>query len=349
MKVLLTGGAGYIGSHTAVELLRLGHDVSVIDNFSNSNRESLRRVEEISGRSVELHEVDLTDAARTRTVFESIHIDAVVHFAGLKAVGESVSDPLSYYQTNLVSTLVLLKSMNDFGVRKLVFSSSATVYGSSADLPLTETSVVGQGITSPYGHSKAMVEQIITDAAFANPELEVSILRYFNPIGAHESGLIGEDPRQTPNNLVPFVSQVAAGVRDSVAVFGDNYATPDGTGIRDYVHVMDLAAGHVAAIQNLERGIAFFNMGTGRGSSVLQVINAFSGVVGRPIPYRIVAPRAGDVAISFADATKAERKLGWIPSRTLVDACNDAWRWQSINPHGFERSPAHESLLGLPE
>lgn len=340
MKVLLTGGAGYIGSHTAVELLKLGHDVIVIDNLSNGNRESLRRVEKISGCSVELHEVDLTDAAKTRTVFENAQIDVVVHFAGLKAVGESVSDPLRYYQTNLVSTLVLLKTMKEFGVRKLVFSSSATVYGASADLPLTESSAVGQGMTNPYGHSKAMVEQIITDAVFADPELEVAVLRYFNPIGAHVSGLIGEDPRQTPNNLVPFVSQVAAGVRDSVAVFGGNYATPDGTGVRDYVHVMDLAEGHVAAIQNLKKGIAFFNMGTGRGASVLQVIEAFSGVVGHPIPYRVVAPRAGDVATSFADATKAERVLGWIPSRSLDDACRDAWRWQSMNPHGYGSHPA---------
>jgi UDP-glucose 4-epimerase len=339
MRVLLTGGAGYIGSHTAVELLRIGHDITVIDNLANSSRESLRRVEQISGRQVELHVVDLTDAEGTRRVFERIRIDAVVHFAGLKAVGDSVADPLRYYQTNLLSTLVLLSTMKDFGVRKLVFSSSATVYGGSADSPLTEASAVGQGLKNPYGHSKAMIEQILTDASFANPQLEVSVLRYFNPIGAHESGLIGEDPRQTPNNLFPFVSQVAAGVRGSVAVFGDNYATPDGTGVRDYVHVMDLAEGHAAAIQKLEKGIAFFNLGTGRGTSVLQVIEAFSRVVDRPIPYRIVAPRAGDVAVSYADATRAERELGWIASRSLGDACRDAWLWQSNNPHGYGSHP----------
>ncbi len=341
VRVLVTGGAGYIGSHTTVELLGRGHEVVVLDDLSNSSREAVRRVEEISGRTIELHVVDLTDPVATRGVFDGVGIDAVVHCAGQKAVAESVANPLNYYRTNVGGAMVLLGVMADFGVKKLVFSSSATVYGIPEELPLKETSTVGRGLTNPYGHTKAMIEQILTDAAVADPALEIAVLRYFNPIGAHDSGRIGEDPRQMPNNLVPFVSQVAIGTRDRVAVYGDGYATPDGTGVRDYVHIMDLAEGHVAALDNLSSGVAAFNLGTGHGSSVLQVIDAFSRVVGRPIPYRIVDPRPGDIAISYADVSRAARELGWIAHRSLDDACRDAWRWQSANPHGYpDSSPA---------
>ena len=338
MRILLNGGAGYIGSHTCVELLSRGHTVVVLDNFSNSSRESLRRVNEISGRAVELHVGDLTDADFVRTVFNATEIDAVVHFAGLKAVGESVNDPLRYYQVNVGSTLVLLQTMAEFGIKRLVFSSSATVYGNPDVLPSRENSTTGVALSNPYGRTKAMIEQILADAAFADAALEVVVLRYFNPIGAHESGRIGEDPRQTPNNLLPFVSQVAVGRRKSVSVFGNCYPTPDGTGVRDYIHVMDLAEGHAAALELLGPGLESYNLGTGRGATVLEVISAFSRVSGREIPYEIVAPRAGDVAASYADVSKAASGLNWVASRSLEIACRDAWAWQSANPNGYELS-----------
>lgn len=344
MRVLLTGGAGYIGSHTAVELLARGHEVVVLDNFSNSSPEAIRRVEEISGRLVDVHAVDLLNPDTTQAVFGTKRIDAVIHFAGLKAVGESVSNPVEYYRTNLGSTLVLLQAMKEYGVKKLVFSSSATVYGTPVEPPIPESSVIGSGVTNPYGHTKAMIEQILADASAADLTLEITLLRYFNPIGAHDSGLIGEDPLQEPNNLLPFVSQVAVGLRGQVSVFGDGYNTPDGTGVRDYVHVMDLATGHAAALERITPGVEAFNLGTGAGSSVLDVIRVFSRESGQSIPYQVVAPRAGDIASSYADVSKAAGVLGWVAHRSLADACRDAWRWQSLNPHGYPINPTEASL-----
>ena len=335
MRILLTGGAGYIGSHTCVELLLRGHEIIVVDDLSNSSRESLRRVQEITGRNLELHVCDVADSSALRKIFGAGRIDAVVHFAGLKAVGDSIQDPLGYYQTNLGSSLVLLQTMGEFGVKKLVFSSSATVYGDPAHLPSREDSPVGQALSNPYGRTKAMIEQILSDASYADLELEIAVLRYFNPIGAHESGRIGEDPLQVPNNLLPFVSQVAVGLRESVSVFGNDYATPDGTGVRDYIHVMDLAEGHAVAIESLQPGLETYNLGTGRGASVLEVIAAFAHVSQRDIPFEIVPPRNGDVAASYADVTKAREKLNWVATRTLETACRDAWAWQSSNPRGY--------------
>lgn len=270
-------------------------------------------------------------------VFSGARIDAVVHLAGLKSVAESVAQPLRYYQANIGSTLVLLDAMRAHDVRKLVFSSSATVYGVPEELPIRESARVGYDLANPYGRTKAMIEQILMDEAAADDRLEVAILRYFNPVGAHESGLMGEDPQSIPNNLMPFVSQVAVGRRAQVVVFGNDYDTPDGTGIRDYIHVMDLAAGHVAALEHMAKGVAVFNLATGRGHSVLEVIEAYSQTIGKPIPFAFVESRTGDIAASFADATKAERELGWVALRTLEDACRDAWRWQTLNPSGYGR------------
>ncbi|SFN35775.1 UDP-glucose 4-epimerase GalE [Mycetocola miduiensis] len=338
MRVLLTGGAGYIGSHTAVELLQSGHEVTVLDSLVNSNVESIRRVEQITGRSVTLHIGDLTDPAQVEKVFAQETVDAVVHFAGLKSVAESVSQPLEYYRNNIDSTLVLLDAMARWDVKDLVFSSSATVYEPDGSNPVAENGRVGLDLANPYGRTKAMIEHILRDLAAADAGLRVAILRYFNPVGAHSSGLIGEDPKGIPNNLMPYVSQVAQGIRDRVSVFGDQYDTPDGTGVRDYVHVVDLAAGHVAALAGLRPGVEAFNLGTGRGASVLEVIDAFSAVIEHPVPYEIVAPRAGDVASSFADVSKSKDVLGWEAQLTLEDACADAWRWQSGNPDGYGTS-----------
>jgi UDP-glucose 4-epimerase len=307
----------------------------VLDNFTNSSHESLRRVQEITGHSVEVHVGDVADPTVTNEVFSAGHIDAVVHFAGLKAVGESVTNPLDYYHTNLGSTLILLKTMAEFDVKKFIFSSSATVYGSPNTLPSREDSPSGLNLSNPYGRTKAMIEQILADASQADPQLQIVVLRYFNPIGAHKSGRIGEDPQQVPNNLLPFVSQVAIGIRKNVAVFGNDYPTPDGTGVRDYIHVMDLAEGHAAALEHLEPGVETYNLGTGQGASVLEIIAAFSRVSGREIPYKIVAPRGGDIAASYADVTKAARKLNWVASRSLDAACRDAWAWQLANPKGY--------------
>lgn len=334
MKLLVTGGAGYIGSHTAVELLTKGHDVVVIDNLSNSSREAIKRVEEISGKSVEFHEADVCDREALDTIFAEGDIDAIIHFAGLKAVGESVEKPLMYYENNIDSTLVLIEAMQASGVKKLVFSSSATVYG-GAPIPYSEDSVVGQGITNPYGRTKYFIEEIIRDVTVADPTFEGTILRYFNPIGAHPSGRIGEDPSGIPNNLMPYITQVATGRREKLNVFGGDYETVDGTGVRDYIHVDDLAAGHVAAIEHSKPGFEAYNLGSGVGVSVLELVHAFEKASGQDIPYEIVDRRAGDLPEFYARADKAREVLGWSVQRSLEDACADSWRWQSQNPHGY--------------
>jgi len=335
MKILVTGGAGYIGSHTVVELLASGHDVVVVDNLSNSSAESLKRVEEISGRKVRFYEADCCDHAALEKVFATNKFDAVMHFAGLKAVGESVTKPLEYYRNNIDSTLTLCGLMQKHDVKKLIFSSSATVYGTPEELPLKETSRTGVGITNPYGQTKFMIEQILRDVATAESDWEISLLRYFNPIGAHESGRIGEDPSGLPNNLLPFVAQVAVGKLEKVRVFGDDWDTPDGTGVRDYIHVVDLARGHVAALDHLQTGVATYNLGTGQGVSVLEIIKAFGKAAGKDIPYEIVARRAGDIAACYADCSKANQELGWHTEKSLDQACADTWRWQSQNPNGY--------------
>lgn len=335
MRVLLAGGAGYIGAHTALTLLEHGHEVLVVDDFSNSCVESLRRVEALSGASITVIENDLSNLAATRDALAGHTFDAVIHLAGLKAVGESTEQPIRYYRTNIDSTLNLLEIMRERAVAKLVFSSSATVYGTPQTLPLREDHPVGNDITNPYGWSKAMNEQIIRDVQAAWPELGAVLLRYFNPVGAHPSGQIGEDPRDIPSNLMPFVAQVAVGRRERLSVFGDRYDTIDGTGVRDYIHVMDLAEGHVAALEHLNAGVTSYNLGTGRGSSVLELVHTFEQAVGIEIPYEIVAERAGDVAEAVADPGLAHTELGWTATRSLADACRDSWAWQSANPNGY--------------
>lgn len=335
MRILVTGGAGYIGSHTVVLLLEAGHDVVVIDNFSNSKPEALRRVAEIAGRSVDLHRVDLLDAEALDEVVASSSPDAVIHFAGLKAVGESVTEPHRYYRTNLVGTLNLTDSMRRHGCQTLVFSSSATVYGPTPTLPLQEDAPTSA--TNPYGWSKLMIEQILKDLHGADEMWAIASLRYFNPVGAHPSGRIGEDPAGIPNNLLPYVTQVAVGRREHLEVFGDDYDTPDGTGVRDYLHVVDLAHGHLAALNRLAEvgGHHVWNLGSGQGHSVLEVVSAFERATGVEIPYRIVGRRAGDIATSYADPTRANEELGWKADRSLDTICADAWRWQSANPNGY--------------
>ena len=333
--ILVTGGAGYIGSHTLIELINNNFDVVVVDNLVNSSRESLRRVEQITGHEITFIEADVRDQSVLDDIFTTYSIDSVIHFAGLKAVGESVAKPLEYYDNNLVSTLALLEAMRKHGVKQLVFSSSATVYGSPSELPLRETSTVGVGLTNPYGKTKYMIEQIIQDYCTADPAFEATILRYFNPIGAHQSGQIGEDPNGIPNNLLPYVAQVAVGKLQSVGVFGNDYDTPDGTGVRDYIHVVDLARGHVAALQHMKAGANVYNLGTGSGTSVLEIIKAFSKACGRDLPYEIKPRRAGDIAACYADCSKAERELGWRAELSIEQACADSWRWQSQNPNGF--------------
>lgn len=336
MNILVTGGAGYIGSHTIIELLASGHGVVVVDNLSNSSAESLRRVEEITGQSVPFHEFDLRDRARLAELFRSETIDAAIHFAGLKAVGESVEKALLYYQNNLESTLTLLDVMQEFDVKKLVFSSSATVYGDPARLPITEDMPLSA--TNPYGQTKLMIEQILRDVAAIKQGWQFTSLRYFNPVGAHPSGRIGEDPSGIPNNLLPFVSQVAVGKRDHLSVFGDDYDTPDGTGVRDYIHVVDLARAHVAALEHLGEPDKYkvYNIGTGRGTSVLELVKAFETASGRDVPYQITPRRPGDIAACYADPSLAETELGWRAELTIEDACRDAWNWQSNNPNGYE-------------
>ncbi len=336
MKVLLTGGAGYIGSHTAVTLLERGYEVVVVDNFVNSSPESIKRVERITGKAIQLHSFDIRDKKQLSELFASTPIDAVIHFAGLKAVGESVEKPLLYYENNLDSTFSLIETMQSYGVKKLIFSSSATVYGTPENLPLTENSPVGIGVTNPYGWSKFMIEQILEGVCVANPELEVAILRYFNPIGAHESGQIGEDPNGLPNNLLPYISQVAIGKRDRLTINGDDYDTPDGTCVRDYIHVVDLARGHVDALTHSKPGAAIYNLGTGTGSSVYEALHAFEKACGHTIPYTLGSRRPGDIPSCYADSSKAATELGWKAEKTLEEACVDAWRWQSQNPNGYD-------------
>lgn len=336
MNILVTGGAGYIGSHTVLELLRAGHDVVVVDNLSNSHEESLRRVETLAGRNLTFHQVDLLDRERLAAVFEAESVEAVIHFAALKAVGESVAQPLRYYRNNISGTLNLLEIMDAHDVRRLVFSSSATVYGDPKQMPITEDMPLAP--FNPYGRTKAMVEEILRDLYRSDPRWAVSILRYFNPVGADSSGRIGEDPNDIPNNLVPYITQVAVGRLPYLSVFGNTYPTPDGTGVRDYIHVVDLARGHLKALELIERqaGVFVHNLGTGRGYSVLEVVAAFERAIGRAIPWRVAPPRPGDAATSYADPSRAERELGWSAERDLDDMAGDSWRWQSQNPNGYQ-------------
>ncbi len=335
MNILLTGGAGYIGTHTAIELINAGHSVVVADNLVNSSAEALRRIEQITGASIPFYPIDIRDAESLEVVFNEHAIDGVIHFAGLKAVGESIQKPLEYYANNIDSTLVLVEAMQKHGVMRIVFSSSATVYGTPSELPLTEDSQVGIGITNPYGWTKYFNEIILKDLSAANPGMEVTILRYFNPVGAHESGLIGEDPKDTPNNLLPYIAQTAVGKRDFVSVFGNDYSTVDGTGVRDYIHVVDLARGHIAAINKSTPGARVYNLGSGRGTSVLELIAAFSKACGHEVPFKIVERRPGDIASCYASSAKAETELGWRAEKSIQDACADSWRWQSQNPEGY--------------
>ena len=336
MNILVTGGAGYIGSHTCLELLSAGYDVTVVDNLSNSKEESLKRVQELTGKSLKFKKVDLLDRASLEDIFQDNDFGAVIHFAGLKAVGESVSMPLKYYHNNVTGTLVLCETMSKFGVKNLVFSSSATVYGDQLIVPLKEDFPCQP--TNPYGRTKWMIELILQDLFVSDPSWNIALLRYFNPVGAHHSGRIGEDPKGIPNNLMPFISQVAVGKLKELSVFGNDYPTNDGTGVRDYIHVVDLALGHVRALQKLIRksGVHIYNLGTGRGYSVLEMISAFEKVSGRKIPYRIIDRRPGDIAECYADPSKAEKDLGWRTERGIEDMCADTWRWQSQNPKGFE-------------
>lgn len=337
MAILVTGGAGYIGSHTCVELLNAGYDVVVADNLSNSCKEALDRVEEITGKKVTFYEVDILDREGLCRIFETEKIESVIHFAGLKAVGESVAKPLEYYHNNITGTLIFCDVMRTYGVKNIVFSSSATVYGTPAFIPITEECPKGV-CTNPYGWTKSMLEQILTDLHTADPEWKVILLRYFNPIGAHESGRIGEDPKGIPNNLVPYITQVAVGKLESLGVFGDDYDTHDGTGVRDYIHVVDLAIGHVKAIEKMDKihdGVLVYNLGTGIGYSVLDIVKGFEKAVGRPIPYVIKPRRPGDIATCYADPSLAEKELGWKAVRDLNKMCEDSWRWQKNNPQGY--------------
>jgi UDP-glucose 4-epimerase len=338
MRILVTGGAGYIGSHTCIELLEQGHEVVAVDNLCNSSKMSLERVEAITGKTVAFYETDLLDREALDKIFDKERIDAVIHFAGLKAVGESVAKPLEYYHNNITGTLLLCDSMRKHKVKNIIFSSSATVYGDPAFVPITEECPKGV-ITNPYGQTKSMLEQILTDLHTADPEWNVVLLRYFNPVGAHKSGLIGEDPAGIPNNLMPYITQVAVGKLKEVGVFGNDYETPDGTGVRDYIHVVDLAIGHVKALEKLvssEPLVRIYNLGTGQGFSVLQMIEAFSKACKKPIPYSIKPRRAGDIATCYADAALAKKELGWEAERGIDEMCEDSWRWQSGNPDGYK-------------
>ncbi|MEK3881784.1 UDP-glucose 4-epimerase GalE [Paenibacillus sp. PL2-23] len=336
MAILVTGGAGYIGSHTCVELLNAGFDIVVVDNLSNSHPEALKRVSEITNKSFPSYFIDVADRDSLDHVFKEHQIQAVIHFAGLKAVGESVQNPLKYYHTNLMSTTTLCEVMEQNGVRRLLFSSSATVYGLPEQVPIDENAPIGA--VNPYGRTKQMIEQMLSDLAAANPEWSLGILRYFNPVGAHESGRIGEDPNGIPNNLVPYISQVAVGRLAEVSVFGHDYDTIDGTGVRDYIHVVDLALGHLKALVKLTdvRGVHTYNLGTGRGYSVLEMISAFQVASGRQVPYRMTARRPGDIAICYADTSKAAVELNWRAERGIDEMCRDTWRWQSMNPRGYK-------------
>lgn len=337
MRILVTGGAGYIGSHTLIELYKAGHTAVVVDNLCNSCRESLRRVALITGQEIPFYKVDIRDAEGLDNVLDQFKdIECCIHFAGLKAVGESVSKPLEYYENNINGTLVLLESMRRHNIRNIIFSSSATVYGNPAVIPITEECPKG-AITNPYGQTKGMLEQVLTDLQFAEPDWNVVLLRYFNPIGAHSSGTIGENPNGIPNNLMPYVTQVAVGKRPILGVFGDDYDTPDGTGVRDYIHVVDLARGHVCALKAIERkcGLEIFNLGTGKGYSVLDIVKTFQKVNGVDIPYRIMPRRPGDIATCYSDPSKALRELGWKAQFGIEEMCRDSWNWQKNNPDGF--------------
>lgn len=338
MHVLVSGGAGYIGSHTCLELLTAGHQVTVVDNLSNSSEESLQRVSTLTDKEIAFFHVDLLDQVGLDAVFEDNEFDSVIHFAALKAVGESVAKPLVYYQNNITGTVNLCHTMQRHGVNHFVFSSSATVYGTPKSLPLTEDSgTLIDEITNPYGRTKLMLEYILKDWQAAQPQNNVALLRYFNPVGAHESGQIGEDPNGIPNNLLPYVSQVAVGKLERVGVFGSDYETPDGTGIRDYIHVVDLARGHVLALDKLAQnpGVVTYNLGTGKGYSVLEVIAAFERACGKKIPFELLDRRPGDIAACYADPSLAESELGWLAKRGIDEMCADGWRWQSANPSGY--------------
>lgn len=337
MSILVTGGAGFIGSHTCVELLNAGYEVVVVDNLYNASEKALERVEQITGKKVTFYEADILDRDALDAIFEKEAIDSVIHFAGYKAVGESVRKPIEYYYNNITGTLILCDVMKKHGVKNIVFSSSATVYGDPAFIPITEECPKGK-ITNPYGQTKGMLEQVLTDIYVSDPEWKVVLLRYFNPIGAHKSGLIGEDPKGIPNNLVPYVAQVAIGKLKCLGVFGNDYDTPDGTGVRDYIHVVDLAKGHVAAIRKVEKtepGVLIYNLGTGKGYSVLDVVHAFEKACGKEIPYEIKPRRAGDIATCYADPTKAKKELGWVAEYGIEEMCEDSWRWQTMNPNGY--------------
>ena len=337
MAILVTGGAGYIGSHTVVELQSAGYDVVVLDNLSNASEKSLERVEKITGKPVTFYKADILDRDALNEVFEKESIDSCIHFAGLKAVGESVAKPWEYYENNIAGTLTLVDVMRKHGVKNIIFSSSATVYGDPAFVPITEECPKGQ-CTNPYGWTKWMLEQILTDLHKADPEWNVVLLRYFNPIGAHESGLMGEDPKGIPNNLLPYIAQVAIGKLECLGVFGDDYDTPDGTGVRDYIHVVDLAIGHVKALKKIQEksGVSIYNLGTGVGYSVLDVLHAFEKACGKEIPYQIKPRRAGDIATCYCNAEKAKNELGWVAERGIDKMCEDSWRWQTMNPNGYE-------------
>lgn len=335
MNILVTGGTGYIGSHTVVELLNEGHDVTIVDNLINSSEKVLERIETITGKTASFHNLDICDKTGTDALFASSSFDAVIHFAGLKAVGESVTKPLEYYDNNLTSTLSLLEAMTKHGVNKLVFSSSATVYGDPGTVVYTESLPTGQKVPSPYGQTKFMIEQIIRDLCIAKPEFEASLLRYFNPIGAHESGLIGEDPLGIPNNLMPFIAQVATGKREKLSIFGNDYPTADGTCRRDYIHVVDLAKGHVAALRELHPGVESFNLGSGNPTSVLELVTTFMETTGQNVAYEFAPRRNGDLPEFYADPAKALEKLGWKTEKTIEDMCKDTWNWQSKNPGGY--------------
>ena len=336
MAILVTGGAGYIGSHTCVELLNAGYDVVVVDNLYNSSEKALQRVEQITGKKVKFYEVDLLDQPALKDVFDKETIESVIHFAGLKAVGESVHKPLEYYHNNITGTLILCDEMRKHGVKDIVFSSSATVYGDPAEIPITEHCPKGE-ITNPYGRTKGMLEQILTDLHTADDEWNVVLLRYFNPIGAHESGLIGEDPKGIPNNLVPYIAQVAVGKLEYLNVFGNDYDTPDGTGVRDYIHVVDLAKGHVKAVKKLtdKEGVSIYNLGTGVVYSVLDVLHAYEKACGKTLKYEIKPRRDGDVAVCYSDSAKAKKELGWVAEKGIEEMCADSWKWQSMNPDGY--------------
>ncbi|EJG1691711.1 UDP-glucose 4-epimerase GalE [Vibrio parahaemolyticus] len=331
MKVLVTGGMGYIGSHTCVQMIEAGMEPIIVDNLCNAKLEVLNRIEALTGKQPEFHQGDIRDEAFLDTVFAQHDIQAVIHFAGLKAVGESVAKPLEYYDNNVNGSLVLARSMRKAGVKSIVFSSSATVYGDPEIVPITEDSPTG-ATTNPYGRSKYMVEQCLSDLFHAENDWSITLLRYFNPVGAHPSGCMGEDPQGIPNNLMPFIAQVAVGRREKLAVFGNDYPTPDGTGVRDYIHVMDLADGHIAALKS---GLHIYNLGTGKGSSVLEMVDAFAAACGKPVPYELCPRRPGDIAECWASTEKAERELGWKATRTVAEMTVDTWNWQSNNPNGY--------------